>query len=93
MQLLEFYARERPGNADASVGQSLQQSGVLAGLALLTERCGAAPGAEPLRSAALCVAAIGPGITSWLLAVPGFSAMLKGERTAGQGAVLHCAAT
>ena len=87
--MLEFYIRQRPGNADACVGQALQQSGVLAGLAVLMERCGAAPGAEPLRSAALCCAAMAPATYNWLVAVPGFSAMLKGE--AGGEARLVCA--
>ncbi|GIL44483.1 hypothetical protein Vafri_1935 [Volvox africanus] len=68
-QVLDFYVQQRPGNADLAA--SLKGTGVLASLSVLFAAAGALPGAESLRSAALCCAASGRELHAWMLAVPG----------------------
>ncbi|GIL75794.1 hypothetical protein Vretifemale_5521 [Volvox reticuliferus] len=68
-QVLDFYVQQRPGNADLAA--SLKGTGVLASLSVLFAAVGSLPGAEPLRSAALCCAASSKELHAWMLAVPG----------------------
>ncbi|PNH12310.1 hypothetical protein TSOC_000795 [Tetrabaena socialis] len=75
-QVLDFYVQQRPGNVD--LGAALKGSGVLASLSVLFAAAGGLPGAEPLRSAALCCAASGSELHAWMLAVPGVAKTLAG---------------
>ncbi|KXZ56776.1 hypothetical protein GPECTOR_1g7 [Gonium pectorale] len=83
-QVLDFYVQQRPGNADLAA--ALKGSGVLASLAVLFGAAGNLPGAEPLRSAALCCGASSRELASWMLAVPGVHEALEGPAFKDGGA-------
>ncbi|GLC33007.1 hypothetical protein PLESTB_000381100 [Pleodorina starrii] len=83
-QVLDFYVQQRPGNAD--LAGSLKGTGVLASLSVLFAAAAALPGAEPLRSAALCCAASSRELHAWMLAVPGLAKALAGPSFQENGA-------
>ncbi|KAG2450559.1 hypothetical protein HYH02_005060 [Chlamydomonas schloesseri] len=73
-QVLDFYVVQRPGNVD--LGAALRASGVLASLCRLLAAAADLPGGEPLRGAALGIAASSTELHAWMWAVPGVAGAL-----------------
>ncbi|KAG2440893.1 hypothetical protein HXX76_003747 [Chlamydomonas incerta] len=74
-QVLDFYVVQRPGNADLAA--ALKATGVLASLCRLLAAAADLPGGEPLRGAALGIAASSGELHAWMWAVPGVAGALS----------------